>query len=403
MTSTITTRLFALLLALSASTAIAHHSAAPYDRETTTVVTGTVERLMWRNPHVMLELSVPGDSGAVTWRIEGNQPSSWLALGVTRDSIAVGETITVAVNPMKNGRPGGFVAGLSLADGTEFGMEGYESEAPAANAMVLERKLPSLTEYEPPPEGETWQEREARFRPKELPIAEGRFKTGYDRGALDPDNLAKARPNPPFDLTGSWEFRPELEAQASYGLYEFKPMPELTAKGQAFYDDYIARATAGDPPVDPTRRCYPVGMPRYMTRYGSIVMLQHPTAIFMVSRLNNEFRVIYLDGRERVPEAEWEPSWNGESIGRWEGDTLVVETTGFTDSNHLIQQGVATGDQLRIVERISMLNDGNTLKIDFIMTDPEHWVGEWRHTKFRDRTLNYDVTEANCLPFDQGE
>ena len=51
----------------------------------------------------------------------------------------------------------------------------------------------------------------------------------------------------------------------------------------------------------------------------------------------------------------------------------------------------------KITERITMLNDGNTLRIEFIMTDPEHWVGEWRHTKFRDRLLNSDVREANCL------
>ncbi len=47
-----------------------------------------------------------------------------------------------------------------------------------------------------------------------------------------------------------------------------------------------------------------------------------------------------------------------------------------------------------------MLNDGNTIKMEFIMTDPEHWVGEWRHIKFRDRILRYDVHEAHCLPAD---
>ena len=107
-----------------------------------------------------------------------------------------------------------------------------------------------------------------------------------------------------------------------------------------------------------------------------------------------------MDGRERTPPEHRTPSWNGESIGRWEGDTLVVETEGFTDENHLIQQGIFTGDQLKITERITMLNDGNTIKMEFIMTDPEHWVGEWRHTKFRDRILRYDVREANCLPKD---
>jgi hypothetical protein len=141
-------------------------------------------------------------------------------------------------------------------------------------------------------------------------------------------------------------------------------------------------------------------MPRLMTRYGSLMMLQYPTAIFMVSRLNNEYRAIWLDGRGREPEASRDWNWNGESIGHWDGDTLVVESTGFTDENHLIQQGVFTGDQLKVVERIQVINDGNTMVTEYIMTDPEHWVGEWRHVKFRDRILNADVREATCLPKD---
>ena len=137
-----------------------------------------------------------------------------------------------------------------------------------------------------------------------------------------------------------------------------------------------------------------------MTRYGSLMMLQYPTAIFMLSRLNNEYRVVYLDGRERVPENLRDPNWNGESLGHWDGDSLVIETEGFTEENHIIQQGILAGDQLKITERYTVINDGNTLKMDFTMTDPEHWLGEWKHTKFRDRILKADVKEATCLPED---
>ncbi|MCY4608763.1 MAG: hypothetical protein OXD40_09220, partial [bacterium] len=138
-------------------------------------------------------------------------------------------------------------------------------------------------------------------------------------------------------------------------------------------------------------------MPRFMTRYGSLMMLQYPTAIFMVSRLNNDYRVIYLDGRERLPEGQLDRNWHGESLGHWEGDTLVVETTGFIGENHLMQAGVLAGTQLKIVERYRMINDGNTLAIEFTFTDPEHWEGEWTHMKFRDRVLRSDVREANCI------
>jgi hypothetical protein len=224
-----------------------------------------------------------------------------------------------------------------------------------------------------------------------------RVGKGRIPGALDPQHLAKDWPKGAFDLTGTWAFRGEVEEQAHYGAYEFKPHPEFTAKGAKTYAEYQAYAKVGKRYIEPTAFCYPAGMPRIMTRYGSLMMLQYPTAIFMLSRLNNEYRAIFLDGRQREAVNLRDPNWNGESLGRWEGETLVVETEGFTDENHLIQQGVVTGAELKIIERITMINAGNTLKMEFIMTDPEHWVGEWRHTKFRDRVLNADVKEASCI------
>ena len=172
---------------------------------------------------------------------------------------------------------------------------------------------------------------------------------------------------------------------------------KITARAAEFFahtsspETYLARY------IEPTAFCYPAGMPRLMTRYGALMILQYPTAIFIMSRLNNEYRVIFMDGRNREPENIRDKNWSGESLGHWEGDTLVIETEGFTDDNHLIQQGIFAGDQLKVTERFTMLNNGNTIKMDFIMTDPEHWVGEWRHTKFRDRLLKSDVREANCL------
>lgn len=395
----------AIFLAVLASAvpfvADAHHSAVAFDKAKTEVVEGVVTRFIWRNPHLSIQLDVEGE----TWRIEGGSTNDMVNNGFDRNSIAEGERITVMINPLKNGKPGGLMQGLTLADGKTFGMEQVTypatggSVAPA-NPLSTERELPALTEYVPPPAGDTWQKREARTRPDQLPMLSSRVRAGTVPGALDPDHLARPWPKPPFDLTGTWAFRGEVDEQAHFGAYEFKPMPKLTAKAQRFYDEYIAHAKRGERFFEPTAFCYPAGMPRLMTRYGSLMMLQYPTAIFMLSRLNNEYRVVYLDGRERVPANLRDPNWNGESIGHWDGNTLVIETEGFTKENHIIQQGVLTGDQLRIVERYSMINDGNTLKMDFTMTDPEHWEGEWKHTKFRDRILKADVKEATCLPED---
>lgn len=373
----------------------AHHSAVAFDRNETTSVSGTVTKFVWRNPHLSISLDVEKDGQTEQWLIEGGSTTEMVTNGFTRDSISAGDRITVLINPLKSRKPGGLLQGMTLADGKSFGMEypdePVEEEAPA-------QQIPSLTAYVPPPAGDTWQKREARTRPPQLPVPPN--NPNAVPGVLDAENLARPRPKPPFDLTGTWAFRGEGSEQAHYGRYEFKPHPEFTAKGQRIYDEYLSYARKGERYAEPTAFCYPAGLPRVMTRFGSLMMLQYPTAIFMVSRLNNEYRVIFLDGRKRQPANMRDANWNGESLGRWEGDTLVIETEGFTDENHLIQQGIFTGDQLKITERISMINNGNTLKMDFIMTDPEHWVGEWRHTKFRDRMLSGDVREANCLAED---
>jgi len=386
-----------LLATLVAAPALvtAHHSGVAFDRTKSMEVSGTVTRYVFRNPHLAVVIDVTNADGETEqWKLEGPGTTVLSNQGLSRDSIKRGDEITVMLHPMRSGRPGGLIQVMTLADGS---LVEIDPQAEASVRQAIPR--PSQVEYLPPPAGETWQDREAKTRPEYLPMV-GSLPVQVSPGALDPDHLAKNWQEAPFDLTGTWEFRGEIAVQENYGWYEFKPHPEFTPKAQATYDEFQQYVQEGKQYKEPTAECYPAGMPRLMTRYGALMFMQYPTAIFILSRLNNEYRVIWMDGRERTPPQHRTPSWNGESIGRWEGDTLVVETEGFTDENHLIQQGIFTGDQLKITERISMLNDGNTIKMDFIMTDPEHWEGEWRHTKFRDRILRYDVREAPCLPKD---
>jgi hypothetical protein len=396
---------FSLLLIFTQQGLMAHHSAIAFDKTKSVTVSGKITRSVWRNPHMAINIEVPGNTdSSVLWKIEGPGTTILAGKGFNKkmlmDATKSSENITVVMHPLRSGKPGGLLQRITLASGDSYQVgEEYQDSA----AGEQERIIPSLVEWTPPPKGETWQERESKTRPKILPlVGSDARQTGL--GALDPANLNKKRSPAPFDLTGIWSFRGEDRGDQNYtsmyGSYEFKPHPKFTKKGQATLDEYHSYARAGKRYYEPTARCYPAGMPRVMTRYGALMMLQHPTAIFMVSRLNNEYRAIWLDGRVREPIESRDNNWNGESIGHWEGDTLVVETLGFTDENHLIQQGIFTGDQLKIIEHITMLNDGNTLKIDFTMTDPEHWEGEWKHTKFRDRTLRADIREANCFAAD---
>jgi hypothetical protein len=278
-----------LLLALTALplASNAHHSAVAFDRSKTMTVSGKVTKFVWRNPHMSISAEITKDDGSTElWLIEGGSTTEMVNTGFTRDSLAVGDEITLAINPLRSGRPGGLLTGLMLADGTSYGMPDAYTEREQTTA----RQIPSLTPYVPPPPGETWQKREARTRPAQLPLIPDNANALM--GALDPENLAKPHPKPAFDLTGTWAFRGERSEQAHYGTYEFKPHPEFTEKGKQIYDEYLSYATQGKRYTEPTAFCYPAGMPRVMTRFGSLMMLQYPTAIFMVSRLNNEYRVI---------------------------------------------------------------------------------------------------------------
>ena len=217
-------------------------------------------------------------------------------------------------------------------------------------------------------------------------------------GALAPENLAKERPAPPFDLTGTWFV--DLDATPSSWRFG-PPYPEFTAAAQAHIDASQAATAEGKVYRDDIGQCWPAGVPLIMTRVWPMAMIQLPTAVYMISGFMNSLRIVYTDGREHTPEDYVIRTFNGESIGRWEGDTLVVDTRSFIDHHHWMDQGgmsIPAGGQLRIIERIRLNKETDQLEIEYIMTDPENWDGEWRHTKYFNRVNDVDIAEVSCLP-----
>ena len=217
-------------------------------------------------------------------------------------------------------------------------------------------------------------------------------------GALAPANLSKPRPRAPFDLTGTWLH----DGKGDPNGWRFVPPSfKLTPQAQAHYDASQKAAKEGKVYRDDIGQCWPAGLPLIMTRVWPIAMIQLPTAVYMVSNFMNSMRVIYLDGRAHSDPDIVVRSFNGESIGRWEGNTLVVDTRHFVDDHHWMDQGgasVPASDQLRIIERIRLVNNGQTLEIEYTMTDPKNWEGEWKTTKQWRRVDDTDITEVECLP-----
>jgi hypothetical protein len=213
--------------------------------------------------------------------------------------------------------------------------------------------------------------------------------------ALAPANRAKARPAPPFDLTGVW-----LHGGGPDNSFRFSPPPgfKLTKEAQVHYDAARKAQTDGKVYRDDIGQCWPAGLPVIMTRVWPIAMMQYPTAIYMISEFMNSVRIVYLDGRTHTDPDLVVRSWNGESIGRWEGDTLVVDTRHFVGHHHWIDSGVPATDAMRIVERIRLINGGRTMQIEYTITDPKSFEGEWKYTKRWNRTDDRDIAEVSCLP-----
>src|SRR5690348_16801769 len=149
---------------------------------------------------------------------------------------------------------------------------------------------------------------------------------GVPLGALAPASIAKARPKAALERTGTW-----LQAGGPGNPWQFSPPAgfKLTPAAQAQYDAYKKATAGGEAYKDDIGHCWPAGLPIIMTRVWPIAMIQKPTSIYMISGFMNSVRMIYLDGRKHTDSDVLIPSFNGESIGHWDGDTLVVDTVGF--------------------------------------------------------------------------
>jgi hypothetical protein len=97
----------------------AHHSSAMFDATVETPLVGVIREFRWSNPHAWIELDVASEDGATTmWAIESQPPSMLARRGWTRSSLKTGDEVTIMINPLKDGQPGGSLVSVTLADGT---------------------------------------------------------------------------------------------------------------------------------------------------------------------------------------------------------------------------------------------------------------------------------------------
>jgi hypothetical protein len=143
---------------------------------------------------------------------------------------------------------------------------------------------------------------------------------------------------------------------------------------QPWAADLVKTRSAANGKDDPTTHCLPGGIAKLHTSALLRKIVQVPGLVIFLTERNASYRQIFTDGRP-LPE-DPNPSWNGYSTARWDGDTLVVETIGLNDGQWLDRAGSPLTSAARIIEKFRRPNFG-TLEIQMTVNDPKAYTKPW--------------------------
>jgi len=308
--------LFALVGSMSFALARpvqAHHSPVAYDTQKQISVTGSVKVFSIKNPHSYISVQVrKADGSTSTMEVEAAPVSVLNPLGFKKDSVRIGEVVTITGNPAR-ANPDGLMLGVDLvkSDGSYFPLNiGSRSVYAAKNDVA-------------------------------------------------------------GSIAGTW-FSPVTEFIAFFSRAQGW---QMTEKGRS------AKA-ALDPNATTQKDCIPVGVPALMFYpVATTITVQRDRVVIKVDWMDVE-RIVYLDGRKHPPATQ--TSLLGHSVGRWEGKTLIVETTNSNEH----PMGVAllpSSTQKRVTERFALTPDGKGLIYSGAVEDPVYlsgpfeWSAQWQY------------------------
>ena len=310
----------------------AHHSvAAWFDQSQMIEFEGELVELRWQNPHVLFTIRTTDQSGVDTlWNVETFTVSGVRRWGITPDILAVGERFRVAGNPAWRDENGIFVRHILLSNGEELIFGGNTTPRWADQTVLASDLLP------------------------------------------DRDGAVSADERGIFRVWGTAVYTPFL-------------LPELHNPGLA-HTDYPLTASArvqleafdvvAD---DPTNNCVPKGMPAIMEQPYPMEFIDRGDVIELHIEEYDLRRMIYMQ-----PVAEpTQHTHLGHSVGRWEGDDLIVTTT-HVNWGHFDTVGIPASDQIEMVERFTPSDDFSRLNYTMTVTDPitftepvtigKHWI-----------------------------
>jgi hypothetical protein len=328
---------------------LAHHSvAAKFDEAKPTTLTGVVTLVDWRNPHVHVFVNVRGPKNEwVNWAVELASPIDLQESGWNRESLQPGDSITVQGFTARNG-----------------------SRQVWSNSMVLTQTGRQVLNVKPlaPP----------------VPLAKRPTPVGPDGkprlGAL------------PGGVEGYWAFPSSTVLVENGAKVDIRPdgllrnvaadaakVAPMQPWALSLYRARQTRYLQDDPTF---LNCKPPGGPRQFQQPYGFQFVEDPErqrVFVLIGSGNRNFRIIYLDGRTHVGQVGGDddnPLYYGRAVGKWDGQTLEVDTRGFNEDFWFTNGGLPHTDQLRLVERFTRV-DFDTLRYDVTVEDPGAYTRPW--------------------------
>ncbi len=349
---------------LFAFAALAQHTAT-YDADRKVTLKGAVTRIDWVNPRAYFFIDVHDATGTVaSWAVEFGNPLELEQGGWKRDSLHIGDVVTVEGTPARGPSTQALASTIVLA-------------RTGKRLFVIAAHPHAALPVQPVPR---WPNGHVR-----LGAAPG--KKGYwvaeSAAALVENTGAKIAMNNEGILVN---------------IADADRVAPFLAWAKAVYE-YRQRTLLKD---DPINRCIPPGGPRQFQMPNGLQFVEQSDVgriLVLLGGGDRNWRVIYTDGRPQGEADEVVRGYYGNSVGHWEGDTLVVDSIGFNEKFWMSAGGLPHTEALHLIERISR-PDLNTLKYEVTVDDPRtysrRWTGGWTLRWIPDEEIQEYFCEENA-------
>jgi hypothetical protein len=169
---------------------------------------------------------------------------------------------------------------------------------------------------------------------------------------------------------------------------EIPYLPEAAAKKKTNGENWMT--------LDPEVKCFMPGIPRATYMPYPFQIVQSTSTILMAYEFSTASRIVRMESKEQSPA----PAWMGWSIGRWDGETLVIDVTDQVEDTWLDRAGNHHSEELHVVERYTAI-DANTLNYEVTLEDPKVFSRPWKISMplYRRREPNAQLMEYKCVPF----